>query len=162
MGTIRIAIAGVGNCCSSLLQGMEFYKQNGFQSLGIIHDTFGGYKPSDIKVVAAFDVTGKVGMDISEAIHAEPNNVPKIIEVPKFGVIVQKGEVKDKTYLLENPAEGILQQNTFQGNISLPVNLPAELGGEPKYETKIVPGTPDPDRGRRQDLFKQHRIYIKL
>ncbi len=95
MGTIRIAIAGIGNCCSSLLQGMEFYKQNGFQSLGIIHDTFGGYKPSDIKIVAAFDVTNKVGMDISEAIHAEPNNVPKIIEVPKFGVIVQKGEVMD-------------------------------------------------------------------
>ena len=96
MGTIRIAIAGVGNCCSSLLQGIEFYKQNGYQSLGIIHDTFGGYKPSDITVVAAFDiVSNKVGMDIAEAIHAEPNNTPKIIEVQKFGVIVQKGEVMD-------------------------------------------------------------------
>jgi len=96
MGTIRIAIAGIGNCCSSLLQGMEYYKQNGYQSLGIIHDTFGGYKPSDIKVVAAFDVvTNKVGKDIAEAIHAEPNNTPKIVDVQKFGVIVQMGEMKD-------------------------------------------------------------------
>ncbi|MHA1785962.1 MAG: inositol-3-phosphate synthase [Candidatus Helarchaeota archaeon] len=96
MSSIRLAIAGVGNCCSSLLQGIQYYKKNGYKSLGIIHDTFGGYKPSDIEVVLAFDVAEKkVGKDIAEAIFAEPNNVPKIIDVPKLDVIVQKGELKD-------------------------------------------------------------------
>ena len=96
MSTIRLAVAGVGNCCSSLIQGIEFYKKNGYKSLGIIHDSFGGYRPSDIEMVVAFDVSDKkVGKDVSDAIFTEPNNTPKIIDVPNLNVKILKGEVLD-------------------------------------------------------------------
>ena len=96
MSSIRLAIAGIGNCSSSLIQGIQFYKKNGFKSLGIIHDSFGGYKPSDIEIIAAFDVSEKkVGKDVADAIFSEPNNTPKIIDVPNLNVKVQMGEVHD-------------------------------------------------------------------
>jgi myo-inositol-1-phosphate synthase len=69
LGEIRIAIAGVGNCASSLLQGIQYYRENG-NSLGLLHEKLGGYGIEDIRVVAAFDIdVNKIGKDVSEAIY---------------------------------------------------------------------------------------------
>ena len=95
MGDIRIAIAGVGNCASSLLQGIQYYRENG-NSLGLLHEKLGGYGIDDIKVVAAFDIdVNKIGKDVSKAIYAEPNKAPKINELEKTGVKVQMGPSPD-------------------------------------------------------------------
>lgn len=96
--TIKVAIIGVGNCASSLIQGIHYYrdaKDDGFVP-GVMHVNFGGYHIRDIEVVAAFDVnSGKVGKDVAEAIYAEPNNTAIFAKVPKLGVKVSKGPVLD-------------------------------------------------------------------
>ncbi|MFB0543585.1 MAG: inositol-3-phosphate synthase, partial [Candidatus Bathyarchaeia archaeon] len=96
MGKIRVAIAGLGNCASSLVQGVEFYKDRLEEDIpGLMHVNFGGYFVRDIEFVAAFEVnTLKIGRDISEAIFAEPNEV-KFAEVPPLGVEVMPGPVLD-------------------------------------------------------------------
>ena len=98
MGTINVAIIGVGNCASSLIQGV--YKYKGLKEKdkvpGIMHPVMGGYSIEDINFVAAFDVDkNKVGTDISDAIFAEPNNTVKFQKVPKLGVEVQRGMTHD-------------------------------------------------------------------
>ncbi|MFH0890017.1 MAG: inositol-3-phosphate synthase [Candidatus Aenigmatarchaeota archaeon] len=99
MGKIRIAIAGLGNCASSLVQGLHYYRNvnaNDEVVPGLMHNVLGGYKISDIGLVAAFDIDErKVGKDVSEAIFAEPNCTKKFSEVPKMGVTVMKGPVLD-------------------------------------------------------------------
>ncbi|MFX1294318.1 MAG: inositol-3-phosphate synthase [Promethearchaeota archaeon] len=96
MGKIKIAVAGVGNCCSALLQGIEYAKHNGTQPLGLIYENFGEYIISDIEFVAAFDIVkGKVGKDLSEAIFSPPNNMYSVEKLPKLGIAIQKGEVLD-------------------------------------------------------------------
>ncbi|MDP9016249.1 MAG: hypothetical protein M3M87_05780, partial [Thermoproteota archaeon] len=122
---IKVAIAGVGNCASALIQGIEYYNSNGNDSsmnpdlkikesdgqssmkdtanssstdnhIGLTSYNIGGYEPGDIEFVAAFDVADtKVGLDLSDAIFASPNNAIKIIDVPNFDVKVQKGDVLD-------------------------------------------------------------------
>lgn len=91
---IRVAIVGVGNCASSLIQGIYYYrnaKDNEYVP-GVMHTNFGGYHIRDIKVVAAFDVnSNKVGKDVAEAIYAEPNNTVVFAKVPKLGVTVSRG-----------------------------------------------------------------------
>lgn len=95
MSEIRLAIAGVGNCASAFIQGIHYYKDNGDKS-GLIYPEMGGYKPEDIKVVAAFDVSKeKVGKDISEAIYAKPNCTTRFYDVPKMDVKVMMGPVLD-------------------------------------------------------------------
>jgi myo-inositol-1-phosphate synthase len=95
MGEIRVAIAGTGNLCSSLVQGTHFYAK-AKEPLGLLHPELGGYKPSDVKYVTAFDISDvKVGRDLSEAIFAKPNQAPKITEVPKIKVIVKMGPAPD-------------------------------------------------------------------
>ena len=92
---IKVAILGVGNCASSFVQGIEHYS-NSKNEDGLISDVIGGYKVSNIEVVAAYDInTSKVGKDLSEAIFAEPNNTIKFSDVPETGVIVQPGVVND-------------------------------------------------------------------
>lgn len=94
MGKIKVAIVGVGNCASSLVQGIEYYKQAKDDEFvpGVMHVNFGGYHINDIEVVAAFDVNEKkVGKDVAEAIYAEPNNTTVFCQVPKTGVNVQRG-----------------------------------------------------------------------
>jgi myo-inositol-1-phosphate synthase len=98
--SIKIAIAGVGNCCSSLIQGLFYYKgvdSNDELVPGLMHNVLGGYKISDITPVAAFDVDiRKVGKDLSEAIFAKPNNTKTFCkDVPNLGVKVQMGPVND-------------------------------------------------------------------
>ncbi len=98
MKKIRIAIAGVGNCTSSLVQGLEYYKNNDCKGInGLMHSDIGGYTPADIEVVAAFDIDKrKVGKDISEAIFQLPNCTKTICKyVPKKGITVKMGKVLD-------------------------------------------------------------------
>lgn len=95
---IRVAIIGVGNCASSLVQGVNFYggaKQDDFVP-GLMHVDLGGYKPEDIEFTAAFDISvHKVGKDLSQAIVAEPNNTIRFAEVPEVGVKVHRGMTHD-------------------------------------------------------------------
>lgn len=95
---IRVAIVGVGNCASSLVQGIHYYRDTADDEFipGVMHVNFGGYHISDIKIVAAFDVNvNKVGKDLSEAIYAEPNNTTIFSQVPFAGVTVHKGAQLD-------------------------------------------------------------------
>jgi myo-inositol-1-phosphate synthase len=98
MSEVRIAIVGLGNCASSLVQGLEYYKDaDPEQSVpGLMHVELGGYHIRDIRVVAAFDVDAKkVGKDVAEAIFTEPNNTIRFSDVPPTGVTVQRGRTLD-------------------------------------------------------------------
>ncbi|NVM29463.1 MAG: inositol-3-phosphate synthase [Candidatus Helarchaeota archaeon] len=96
MGKIKIAVAGVGNCCSALLQGIQYAKNGGSLPLGLIYENIGEYIVSDIDFVAAFDIVeGKVGKDVSDAIFSPPNNMYSLEKLSQIGVTVQKGEALD-------------------------------------------------------------------
>jgi len=98
MGSVRVAVVGVGNCAASLVQGVEYYKDADPQARvpGLMHVQFGPYHVRDIEFVAAFDVDAKkVGQDLSEAIVASENNTIKISDVPPTGVMVQRGHTLD-------------------------------------------------------------------
>ena len=98
MTSIRVAIIGVGNCASSLVQGVHFYADADPSSTvpGLMHVQFGDYHVSDLEFVAAFDVDAKkVGFDLSEAIGASENNTIKFADVPPLGVTVQRGHTLD-------------------------------------------------------------------
>jgi myo-inositol-1-phosphate synthase len=95
---VRLAIVGVGNCASSLVQGLEYYKDAdpGDRVPGLMHTKLGPYRVRDVRVVAAFDVDAKkVGKDVSEAIATEPNNTIRFADVPPIGVAVQRGPTFD-------------------------------------------------------------------
>ncbi|MDH5507515.1 MAG: inositol-3-phosphate synthase [Anaerolineae bacterium] len=95
---VRVAIIGVGNCASSLVQGVEFYKNaaDDTEIPGLMHANLGGYHIRDIEFVAAFDVVAtKVGKDLSQAIFAAPNNTIKFAEVPNLNVPVHRGMTHD-------------------------------------------------------------------
>jgi myo-inositol-1-phosphate synthase len=97
-GKIRVAIVGVGNCASSLVQGRYYYedaKDDDFVP-GLMHVNLGGYRVRDIEFVAAFDIDrNKVGKDLSEAIYAKPNNTYVFQQVPNLGVKVERGMTHD-------------------------------------------------------------------
>jgi len=98
MGSVRVAIVGVGNCATSLIQGVEYYKNADPDGNvpGLMHVMFGDYHVKDIEFVAAFDVDAKkVGFDLSEATQASENNTIKIADVAPTGVIVQRGHTLD-------------------------------------------------------------------
>jgi myo-inositol-1-phosphate synthase len=94
---IRVAILGIGNCTSALLQAIEWYREDpGRQRHGVAHEEIGGYRVTDLVPVAAFDVDErKVGRDLSQAIFAEPNCVDEFADVPRLGVEVMMGPVMD-------------------------------------------------------------------
>src|SRR2546423_14861947 len=97
-GKVRVAIVGVGNCASSLVQGVHYYRDASPKESvpGLMHVKLGGYHIKDIEFVAAFDIDkNKVGLDLSEAIFAKPNNTVKFSEVPKMGLKVQRGMTHD-------------------------------------------------------------------
>ena len=97
-GKVRVAVIGVGNCASSFVQGVEFYKsaRDDVNVPGLMHVNLGGYHIRDIEFSAAFDVVvGKVGLDLSAAIWAYPNNTTRFAEVPELGVPVQRGMTHD-------------------------------------------------------------------
>jgi myo-inositol-1-phosphate synthase len=121
---VKVAVAGVGNCASALVQGTRYYQEN-FDAhkpdqedwIGLTAFDIGGIQPSDIEFVAAFDVADtKVGKDLSEAIFAKPNNTVRIVrEIDKFGIKVQKAELHDgvgrhlsqKIKISSNPAVNV-------------------------------------------------------
>ncbi len=93
-GKVRVAIVGVGNCASSLVQGRYYYENaaDGDFVPGLMHVNLGGYHVRDIEFVAAFDIDrNKVGKDLSEAIYAKPNNTYVFQQVPHLGVPVERG-----------------------------------------------------------------------
>ncbi len=98
MGSVRVAIAGVGNCATSLIQGVQYYRDADPATTvpGLMHVKFGDYHVSDVQFVAAFDVDDKkVGKDLAEAINASENNTIKIADVGTLGVEVQRGPTLD-------------------------------------------------------------------
>jgi len=116
MGTVRVAIAGVGNCASSLIQGIYYYKdaRPGDHVPGLMHVELGGYHVRDVEFVAAFDVdASKVGNDLGKAIDGGQNNTIKFAEVPSLGVMVQRGPTLDglnkyyRASIEESPAEAV-------------------------------------------------------
>jgi myo-inositol-1-phosphate synthase len=114
--SIRVAIAGVGNCASSLVQGVEYYREADPEETvpGLMHVVLGGYHVGDVEFVAAFDVdAAKVGLDVGKAIFAGPNNTIRFADVPELGVLVQRAPTLDglgKYYrgtVEESPAEAV-------------------------------------------------------
>jgi len=98
MSKIRVALAGVGNCASALVQGVNYYAKakNEDQALGLRHLLLGGYHPRDLEFVCAFDIDArKVGRDLSNAVFAQPNNTLKFADVSKLEVNVLKGPTLD-------------------------------------------------------------------
>ncbi len=98
MGKINVAIIGVGNCASSLVQGVHYYRNahEGEFIPGLMHVNLGGYHISDINFTAAFDIDkNKVGKDLSKAIYVPPNNTIKFCDVPKTGITVHRGMTHD-------------------------------------------------------------------
>jgi myo-inositol-1-phosphate synthase len=123
MGSVRVAIVGVGNCATSLIQGVEYYKDADPTATvpGLMHVKFGDYHVSDVEFVAAFDVDDKkVGKDLSEAIGASENNTIKIADVPTLGVEVQRGHTFDGL--------GKYYRQTIEESAAEPVDIVKVLG----------------------------------
>ena len=98
MSNVKLAIVGVGNCASSLVQGLEYYKDAEPSDTvpGLMHVDLGGYHVHDVEIVAAFDVDAKkVGKDVAEAIVSEPNNTIRFADVPHLGIEVRRGPTLD-------------------------------------------------------------------
>jgi myo-inositol-1-phosphate synthase len=114
MSKIRVALVGVGNCASALVQGVQYYEdaKKEDEALGLRHLHLGGYHPRDVEFVCAFDVEArKVGKDLSEAVFAPPNNTLKIADVPKLNAQVLKGPVLDG---VGNLVKGVLKVSKQQ------------------------------------------------
>lgn len=122
MAKIRVGIVGVGNCASSLVQGVEFYKDAdpNVPIPGLMHVNFGGYHVGDVEFVAAFDVDSKkVGIDLADAIFASENNTMKFADVPRTGVTVLRGRTLDGL--------GDYYRDTIEESSELEVDVVAEL-----------------------------------
>jgi len=133
---IKIAIAGVGNCASALIQGIYYYKEKqNIESSGLMHEEIGGYRPWDIEVVAAWDIDErKVGYDVSEAIFNPPNCTTVFQkEVPHLGVKVRKGKVLDgypehmKNYPPEN---AFVVSNAKEDSVDTVAKILMETGAD--------------------------------
>lgn len=131
MSKVRIAIAGVGNCASSLAQGVRYYanaRDDDFVP-GLMHVRLGGYHVGDVEVVAAFDVdASKVGKDLSDALFVPINNTIKFCDVPTTGVVVQRGETHDGL--------GKYYRQTIHESDAAPVNV-AEVLRERKVDVLV-------------------------
>jgi myo-inositol-1-phosphate synthase len=122
MGSVRVAIVGVGNCASSLVQGVEYYRNAdpATRVPGLMHVTFGDYHVSDVEFVAAFDVDAKkVGRDLAEAIVASENNTIKICDVAPTGITVQRGPTLDGL--------GLYYREIIEESDDAPVDMVAAL-----------------------------------
>lgn len=119
---IKVAIVGVGNCASSLVQGVHYYRDADPTATvpGLMHVQFGRYHVSDVQFVAAFDVDAKkVGLDLTEAINASENNTIKLTDVPSSGVLVQRGPTLDGL--------GKYYRETIEESAQNPVDVAAAL-----------------------------------
>lgn len=129
MKAIRLAIAGVGNCAGSLLQGLEYYRRHADQdTAGLMHPVIGGYRLEDIEVVAAFDIDRrKIGQPLERAVFAPPNCTAVFQpDLPRYGVTVQMGPILDGVapHMTEYPPE-----RTFQPADVAPCNVAEALRG---------------------------------
>jgi myo-inositol-1-phosphate synthase len=130
MSKIRLAIVGVGNCASSLLQGLEYYRHlsqpEQSRPVGLMHYNLGGYRPDDLEVACAFDIDGrKVGRPLEEACFAPPNNTLTIWrDLPQYRVTVRMGEIHDgiAPHMASYPPE-----RSFLASSARPANIEAEL-----------------------------------
>jgi myo-inositol-1-phosphate synthase len=123
MGKLRVAIVGVGNCASSLVQGRYYYENAKVDDFvpGLMHVSLGGYHVRDIEFVAAFDVDAKkVGRDLSEAIRSGENNTIQFADVPPLGVEVQRGPSLDGL--------GHYYAETIHESDAAPVDVAVALG----------------------------------
>jgi myo-inositol-1-phosphate synthase len=123
MSRIKIAVAGVGNCFSSLWQGINYYRKKSYDdAIGLMHWDLGGYKPGDIEIAAAFDIDKrKVGRDVSDAVFALPNCTTVFCqEIPPSGVTVNKGRVLD--------------------------GFSSHMGNYPENQTFVLSDEPEPDK----------------
>ncbi|MFH0957157.1 MAG: inositol-3-phosphate synthase, partial [Pseudomonadota bacterium] len=139
MGKIKVAIIGVGNCASALIQGIRYYESEGpSTTIGLMHTHIGSYSASDIEVVAAFDVDArKVGKELSEAIFSQPNCCVNIVNgFPPTGVIVQMGV----------PLDGISSHmRDYSG-----------------AETFILSDAKEPERGEIVSILRESKAEILL
>lgn len=130
MPKIKVGLIGVGNCASALVQGIYHYASGG-NNLGLKYPELGGFRPEDIEFVCAFDIAkNKVGRDLSEAIFAYPNNMPKFAHVPRLGVNVFKGPVMDglneyarKILEIDPSSEVNVAENLKKSGAEMVVNL---------------------------------------
>ena len=139
MNRIRIAIVGVGNCASSLLQGIHYYQgKNAEDAIGLMHWQIGEYKPEDIEVVAAFDIDRrKVGLDVHKAIFSEPNcTIVFCPELPENGVSVRMGKILD--------------------------GLSEHMKDYDDKETFVLANKPEPDKEEIVRVLKESRTEILL
>lgn len=126
MPEIKVALAGVGNCASAFIQGLRYYSVFTEKPVGLRNPVLGGFKPSDIRVVAAFDVDKrKVGKDLAEAIFEQPNNAPRVIDMSETGITVQKAPTLDG---IGKSANNIIQPST-QADVNVIKTL-RETGAE--------------------------------
>ena len=148
--TIRVAIAGVGNCASSLLQGVEYYREAdpADDVPGLMHVELGGYHVGDVEFVAAFDVdAAKVGLDLGKAIFAGQNNTIRFAEVPETGVLVQRAPTLDglgKYYrqtVEESPADPVDVAQVLRDSKAdvLVSYLPGRLRGRAEALRAVLP-----------------------
>jgi myo-inositol-1-phosphate synthase len=139
MNQIRIAIAGIGNCASALIQGIHYYGLDpGGDAIGLMHPVIGGYRPGDIRPVAAFDIDErKVGQDLSKAIFAPPNCTTTFFgQVPNLGVTVRMGPVLD--------------------------GLSEHMRNYPDHRTFVPSGAPQPDKKEVVEILRQSGAEILL
>src|SRR5437867_13129141 len=119
-GKVRVAIVGVGNCASSLVQGVHYYRDASTKDSvpGLMHVDLGGYHIRDIEFVAAFDIDkNKVGLDLSEAIFAKPNNTVKFSDAPSTGLKDHRGKRLDGigNYLYDPVQKGLGETSEVVG-----------------------------------------------
>ena len=147
MEKIKIAVVGIGNCASSLIQGLYYYADKNEEDVdGLMHWSIEGYKPSDIEVVAAIDIDKrKVGKDVSEAIYAKPNCTTIFYpDMKEMGVKVSMGQVldgvaphmsnykEDATFVISDEAESALEAGIAFVNC-----VPIFIVSDPEYESKF-------------------------
>src|SRR6266511_2560859 len=148
MGSVRVAIVGVGNCASSLVQGVEYYRDADPNDRvpGLMHVAFGDYHVSDVDFVAAFDVDAKkVGRDLAEAIVASENNTVKICEVPPTGLTVQRGPTLDglgkyyrETVEESEEADRFYAQAAIDAGCAFVNALPVFIASDPVWAKKFT------------------------
>src|SRR5512146_1507685 len=158
---VRVAIVGVGNCASSLVQGVQYYQDADETATvpGLMHVRFGPYHVRDVKFVAAFDVDAKkVGFDLSEAIFASENNTIKIADVPPTDVTVQRGPTLDGT-------DKFYAQCAIDAGVAFVNALPVFIASDPewakKFEDAGVPIVGD-DIKSQVGATITHRVMAKL
>lgn len=135
MGKIKVTIIGIGNCASSLIQGIHYYhRKTPDEAIGIMHWDIGGYKPFDIEVVVAFDVDKrKIGLDVNKAIFSKPNCTTVFCaDIPQSEVKVQMGKILDG---FSDHMKNYPEDNTF----NIPVFIASDPGWAKRFADKNLP-----------------------